>query len=113
MPFAGYPRQDSPKGLPFRLTDYLERSRDLKDSVISALIYPILLLVLAAGSLILLLVYVIPQFTPIFEELGGDLPLITRIVLVVGEVLQNFWWLIAILVAAAVTFSRGQPVFVW
>lgn len=85
-----------------RLTDYLERSRDLKDSVISALIYPILLLVLAAGSLILLLVYVIPQFMPIFEELGGDLPLITRIVLGVGSILQNFWWLIALLVVVAV-----------
>lgn len=85
-----------------RLTDYLERSRDLKDSVISALIYPVLLLVLAAGSLILLLVYVIPQFMPIFEELGGDLPLITRIVLGVGSILQNFWWLIALLVVVAV-----------
>jgi general secretion pathway protein F len=80
-----------------RLTDYLERSRDLKDSVISALIYPILLLVLAAGSLILLLVYVIPQFTPIFEELGGDLPLITRIVLGAGSILQNFWWAIVLI----------------
>lgn len=85
-----------------RLTDYLERSRALKDSVVSALIYPILLLVLAAGSLILLLVYVIPQFTPIFEELGGDLPLITKIVLGVGSVLQNFWWAIILLVALAV-----------
>ena len=82
-----------------RLTDYLERSRDLKDSVISALIYPILLLLLAAGSLILLLVYVIPQFTPIFEELGGDLPLITKIVLGVGAILQNFWWAIILLTA--------------
>ncbi|MFB3078054.1 MAG: type II secretion system F family protein, partial [Lysobacterales bacterium] len=72
-----------------RLTEYLERSKDLKDSVISALIYPVMLLFLAAGSLILLLVYVIPQFTPIFEELGGDLPLITKIVLGVGSVLQN------------------------
>jgi len=80
-----------------RLTDYLERSRDLKDSVISALIYPILLMVLAAGSLILLLVYVIPQFTPIFEELGGDLPFITKLVLGVGSILQNFWWAIALL----------------
>jgi general secretion pathway protein F len=80
-----------------RLTDYLERSRDLKDSVVSALIYPILLLLLAAGSLILLLVYVIPQFTPIFEELGGDMPLITRIVLGVGAILQNFWWAIILL----------------
>ena len=85
-----------------RLTDYLERSRDLKDSVISALIYPILLLLLAAGSLILLLVYVIPQFTPIFEELGGDLPLITKIVLGVGAILQNFWWAIILLTVLAV-----------
>jgi general secretion pathway protein F len=77
-----------------RLTDYLERSKNLKDDVISALIYPILLLFLAAGSLILLLVYVIPQFTPIFEELGGDLPFITKVVLGVGSVLQNFWWAI-------------------
>ena len=90
-----------------RLTDYLERSRDLKDSIISALIYPILLLVLAAGSLILLLVYVIPQFTPIFEELGGDLPLITRIVLGVGSILQNFWWAIALVtVFVVVQFRR-------
>jgi len=80
-----------------RLTDYLERSRDLKDDVISALIYPILLLFLAAGSLILLLVYVIPQFTPIFEELGGDLPFITKVVLGVGSILQNFWWAIILL----------------
>jgi general secretion pathway protein F len=85
-----------------RLSDYLERSKDLKDSVISALIYPVLLLALAAGSLILLLVYVIPQFTPIFEELGGDLPFITKLVLGAGSILQNFWWLIALLVAGAV-----------
>lgn len=89
-----------------RLTEYLERSRDLRDSVISALIYPVLLLLLAAGSLVLLLVYVIPQFTPIFEELGGDLPLITRIVLGVGSILQNFWWLIAILVGLGVWWFR-------
>lgn len=80
-----------------RLTDYLERSRDLKDSVVSALIYPAILLLLAAGSLILLLVYVIPQFTPIFEELGGDLPRITKIVLGVGSILQNFWWALILL----------------
>ena len=87
-----------------RLTEYLERSREMKDSVVSALIYPVLLLVLAAGSLILLLVYVIPQFTPIFEELGGDLPLITRIVLGFGSILQNFWWAI-VLVAAYIVIQ--------
>ncbi len=90
-----------------RLTEYLERSKDLKDSVISAMIYPVLLILLAAGSLILLLVYVIPQFTPIFEELGGDLPLITKIVLAVGGVLQNFWWgLIGLAFIGFVLFKR-------
>jgi general secretion pathway protein F len=90
-----------------RLADYLERSKDLKDSVLSAMIYPIMLMLLAGGSLVLLLVYVIPQFTPIFEELGGDLPFITKIVLAVGGVLQNFWWgLIGLTVIAVALFRR-------
>lgn len=90
-----------------RLAEYLERSKDLKDSVVSALIYPIMLMLLAGGSLVLLLVYVIPQFTPIFEELGGDLPLITKIVLAVGGVLQNFWWgLIGLTVLGVFMFRR-------
>lgn len=90
-----------------RLSDYLERSKELRDSVISALIYPVLLILLAAGSLVLLLVYVIPQFTPIFEELGGDMPFITKVVLAVGGVLQNFWWgLIGLAVLAVTLFRR-------
>lgn len=90
-----------------RLADYLERSKDLKDSVVSAMIYPIMLMLLAGGSLVLLLVYVIPQFTPIFEELGGDLPTITKIVLAFGSVLQNFWWgLIALTFLAIYMFRR-------
>ncbi len=89
-----------------RLSEYLERTKDLRDSVVSALIYPIILLLLAGGSLILLLVYVIPQFTPIFEELGGDLPTITKVVLAVGGVLQNFWWLLIGLVILAVSLFQ-------
>jgi general secretion pathway protein F len=89
-----------------RLSDYLERTADLKDSVISALIYPAILLILAAGSLILLLVYIIPQFTPIFEELGGDLPTITKVVLAFGSVLQNFWWAMILIGFLVVTQFR-------
>ncbi|MEE8338733.1 MAG: type II secretion system F family protein, partial [Xanthomonadales bacterium] len=90
-----------------RLADYLERSKDLKDSVVSAMIYPIMLMLLAGGSLILLLVYVIPQFTPIFEELGGDLPMVTKVVLAVGSFLQNFWWgLVGLAVLGVVLFRR-------
>jgi general secretion pathway protein F len=91
-----------------RLSEYLERSKELKDSVVSALIYPALLVILAIASLMLLMVYVIPQFTPMFEDFGGELPWLTRVVIAVGDLLKNFWWgLIAIFVIGVLWF-RGQ-----
>lgn len=101
-----------------RLSDYLDRSKELKDSIVSALIYPILLLVMAIGSLMILLVYVVPQFMPIFEELGGDLPLLTRVVLGVGGVLQHYWWLImlatlVLIIAARQQMSKPETRFRW
>lgn len=90
-----------------RMAEYLERAKELKDGVVSALIYPALLVVLAVASLILLMVYVIPQFTPMFEDFGGELPLLTRIVMAVGALLQHFWWgLIGIAVLAGLWFRR-------
>ncbi len=91
-----------------RLADYLTRSKELKDSIGSALVYPIMLMILAAGSLILLLTYVIPQFTPIFEDMGAELPTLTKIVLGVGAALQNYWWLMLLVGAAVVWFFRAQ-----
>jgi general secretion pathway protein F len=95
-----------------RMAEYLERNKELKDGVLSAMIYPALLMVLAVASLMLLMVYVIPQFTPMFDDFGGQLPLLTRIVVGVGDVLQAFWWgLIAIALALVVWFQRqlAQP----
>jgi len=91
-----------------RLSDYMERSKELKDNIGSALVYPIMLIFLAIGSLILLLTYVIPQFTPIFDDLGADLPTLTKIVLAVGALLQNYWWLMALTVVVVIFFFRGQ-----
>ncbi|MDJ0655281.1 MAG: type II secretion system inner membrane protein GspF [Xanthomonadales bacterium] len=91
-----------------RLADYMKRSKELRDSVISALIYPALLVVLAIGSLMVLLAYVVPQFTPIFEELGEGLPLITELVLLVGRILQGYWWALAIGFFGIFAYFRQQ-----
>ena len=53
-----------------QLSDYLERSERLRGEVINALIYPAFLVVGVLGSLALLLAYVVPQFVPIFQDLG-------------------------------------------
>jgi general secretion pathway protein F len=91
-----------------RLGEYLERSKDLKSSIVSALIYPCILLVLAGAALVFLLLFVIPRFTPIFEELGGDLPLLTQIVLVLANALRYGWWAIALGAFGVFYYFRQQ-----
>ncbi len=84
-----------------RLADYLERVAELRQTVTSALVYPAILLFVAASSVILLLVFVVPQFTVLFDDMGKALPLPTQIVVAAGNLFRNYWW--AMLVAAALT----------
>jgi len=91
-----------------RMAEYMERAKELKDGVVSALIYPALLVVLAIASLILLMVYVIPQFTPMFEDFGGELPMLTQLVVGVGDVLQNYWWALIAGLLVIVVWFRSQ-----
>ncbi len=91
-----------------RLADYLERAQALRSSVINALIYPAFLLVGVLGSLILLVAYVVPQFVPIFANMGVPLPWITKAVLVVGQVVQGWWWLIVLALVVAGLVWRAR-----
>jgi general secretion pathway protein F len=91
-----------------RLADYLERARQLRGSVINALIYPAFLLVGVLGSLVLLLAYVVPQFVPIFQDMQVPIPWITRAVLLLGNTLQAWWWLIALLLIGAALAWRAR-----
>jgi general secretion pathway protein F len=91
-----------------RLGDYLERSRQLRSSVINAMIYPAFLVGMVIFSLMILLVYVVPQFAPMFADMDIEMPLITKIVLAVGSTLQSFWWLIIVLIVLGVGWFRRQ-----
>ena len=62
-----------------------QRVAELRQTVTSALVYPSILLFVAGLSVILLLVFVVPQFTVLFEDMGAALPLPTRIVIAVGD----------------------------
>jgi general secretion pathway protein F len=75
-----------------RLTEFMERSKDLRETVKSALIYPAILVMVAVISVVVLLIFVVPQFTQMFEESGKALPLATRIVVAAGEFFQAWWW---------------------
>jgi general secretion pathway protein F len=85
-----------------RLTEYLDRMRNLRASVVNALIYPAIILTAVLGLVLLLMFYVVPQFKPIFADLGGELPFLTRMLLGASDLLQGWWWVgIAMIVGTA------------
>ncbi len=91
-----------------RLAEYLARSRELRSTLVSALIYPATLIVVAVVAILILLGYVVPQFTEMFEGFGHALPLSTRITIAVGEGVRDYGWLLLVLVPAAFWFVRRQ-----
>ena len=96
-----------------RLSEYLERSQELKDTVSTALIYPAILLVMSLASLFVMLTFVVPQFTEMFESAGKALPVSTQIVVGLAEWLQSYWWAllgVIIFVTSYMRFQLADPV---
>ena len=91
-----------------RLADTMERTKDLRDSVQSALIYPTILIGVAVTSVMVLLVFVVPQFQQTFSQAGKALPLPTQIVILFGTALRKYWWLAILLVFGAVWLIRRR-----
>ncbi|PKM12835.1 MAG: general secretion pathway protein GspF [Gammaproteobacteria bacterium HGW-Gammaproteobacteria-3] len=91
-----------------RLSEYLERSRELKDTVSTALIYPTILLIMSLASLFVMLTFVVPQFTEMFESAGQALPVSTQIVVGLAEWLRAYWWILALTGIAVSSFMSIQ-----
>jgi len=91
-----------------RLNEFMERSRDLRDTVKSALIYPAILVGVAVLSVVVLLMWVVPQFSQMFEESGKALPLPTQIVIAAGDFFRNYWWALAAAIFVAYSWFTRQ-----
>jgi general secretion pathway protein F len=91
-----------------RLAALLERERSLTSSMRAALIYPAVLVIAAIGSIFLLLDYVLPQFTPIFEQAGAELPASTRALMLLGQMTGAAApWLLVLAVAVVLIARRA------
>ncbi len=91
-----------------RLAAFRATRRELRQSLVSALIYPTILLVLAMIAVAVLLAFVVPQFTQLFADAGRELPVLTRIVVGAGELVVNWWWLLLLLTIAAGWWLRND-----
>lgn len=89
-----------------RLADFTEAQARLKSKVMSAMMYPAIMM--GVGSLIMaiLFVVVIPRITKIFTQIKAELPLQTRFLIFVADVIKDYWWLLILVAIALVYFFR-------
>lgn len=73
-----------------RLVEHMERLRALRENIISATIYPAILLLVAVLSLVGMLGFVVPQFEKLFTDMGDALPIPTRIVMTLGQIFTEY-----------------------
>jgi type IV pilus assembly protein PilC len=84
-----------------RLATYIEKAEALKRKVKSAMTYPLVVMIVAVGTTVFMLLFIIPTFAKIFKDFGGELPLPTKIVLAASNFLRNFYGSAAIMAAAS------------
>ena len=85
---------------------FLVRAEAMRQNIKSAMIYPVILIVVAGLSVGLILTAVLPQFEPMFKEAGAKLPLVTKIVIVASHALRDYWGVLLALIAAAILAGR-------
>jgi general secretion pathway protein F len=90
----------------YQLSEHLERLRVLRESAVSALIYPAVLVVVATLSVIIMIGFVVPQFESMFNDLGDALPMPTRIVIAAGDFVSEHGWGVAVVLTLVVIFVR-------
>jgi type IV pilus assembly protein PilC len=89
-----------------RLADNLEREVSLRNRVRSAMTYPVVVAGFVTLILIAMLLFIVPQFKDIYANLGGTLPLPTRMLLAVSEAFKKFFWVFGLVIAGLVFAVR-------
>ncbi|MEK7155002.1 MAG: type II secretion system F family protein [Patescibacteria group bacterium] len=87
-----------------RLADNLEKSREFKAKVISAMIYPVIVLLGMVGVMMVMMIVVVPKLTDVYKQFNADLPIATKTVIAISDFMVHYWF-IAIFVVAGLVFG--------
>lgn len=101
-----------------RLADFTEGQAKLRQKILGTLLYPVIMVAVGGGILVLLMTVVVPKVTKIFESMKATLPWTTRFLIWTSNTLQQWWFVIFPLMAAAITAfvwwtrsPKGKPVW--
>ena len=89
-----------------QIADFQAREKELKAKVLTAMMYPAVLLVLALAVIVFLLVFFIPRFQLVFQGFNAELPLITQMIIKVSDVVRNYGLFVGAVVVIAIFSVR-------
>jgi type II secretion system protein F len=90
-----------------RLADFMEKEQVRRSQVMAALTYPMVLISVAISAVIFLLTFAIPKLTPVFKDMGSDLPTPTVMLLGISGFVGKYWWIILLVIAGIVIGFRS------
>lgn len=76
-----------------RLAQYLQSMKEIRDQIVSVLIYPVILAIVSGASITVLVTFVLPRFATIFADMGQAIPLPTQIILSFSQLIKGYWWI--------------------
>ena len=85
-----------------QIATFRSREQDLKNKVTSAMLYPMILAILAGGVLTFLLMFFIPRFSQMFNDFGGSLPTLTKAIVTASHLLVRYWFVLIVIAVLAV-----------
>ena len=89
-----------------RLAEFLEKSMQRRSQVISALLYPAVLITVAIGAVAFIIGFLLPKLSALFAEMEQTLPIMTRLLLAVANILSAIWWALLALIVVLVLGAR-------
>ncbi len=93
----------------FRLAEFLDAQNKLRGKILTAMFYPIAMMIIGVVIMAFLMITVVPKVTAMFNDTGQVLPWNTRLMIFVSDSIRDFWWLIiAVVVAAVVGFRQWK-----
>lgn len=89
-----------------RLGKHQEQMAEVREKVLGALIYPMIVVSVGICTIIFFMMVMVPKFAGMFKEMGSTMPLPTRILIGISDAFMSYWWIGALLIASAVTAYR-------
>ena len=87
-----------------RLAEFRERTQSLKNKIVGAMLYPIMVVLFTIGILTFIMLFIIPQFKDMFEEFGIELPLATQLLIEISNKVTQMWFLAPLIPISIVLF---------